>query len=86
MTQTRAPGRDGALARVRQADQEAADALAKAATARAEVAEPADNLVAYAMLPAGPRSIAIGCAGGKQRTVDRTTERHAVKERVFRRT
>ncbi|MGW2463742.1 hypothetical protein ACWC2M_32840, partial [Streptomyces sp. NPDC001761] len=23
-----------------------------------------DNLVSYAMLPAGPRSIAIGCAGG----------------------
>ncbi|MEU5869796.1 RNase adapter RapZ, partial [Nonomuraea sp. NPDC047529] len=30
-------------------------------------AELVDNLVAYAMLPAGPRSIAIGCAGGKHR-------------------
>ncbi|NEB94590.1 RapZ C-terminal domain-containing protein [Streptomyces bauhiniae] len=26
-----------------------------------------DNLVSYAMLPAGPRSIAIGCAGGRHR-------------------
>ncbi|MEV0537206.1 RNase adapter RapZ [Kitasatospora sp. NPDC050463] len=26
-----------------------------------------DNLVAYAMLPAGPRTIAIGCAGGRHR-------------------
>lgn len=26
-----------------------------------------DNLVAYAALPAGPTSIAIGCAGGKHR-------------------
>lgn len=26
-----------------------------------------DNLTAYALLPAGPRRIAIGCAGGKHR-------------------
>ncbi|MEU7745464.1 RNase adapter RapZ [Nonomuraea sp. NPDC049158] len=26
-----------------------------------------DNLVDYAMLPAGPRRIAVGCAGGKHR-------------------
>ncbi|MEU8364923.1 RNase adapter RapZ [Nonomuraea sp. NPDC048882] len=30
-------------------------------------AELLDNLAAYAELPAGPRSIAIGCAGGKHR-------------------
>ncbi|GAA4931685.1 hypothetical protein HD597_012899 [Nonomuraea thailandensis] len=30
-------------------------------------AELLDNLTAYAELPAGPRSIAIGCAGGKHR-------------------
>lgn len=32
-----------------------------------------DNMVAHALLPAGPRRIAIGCAGGKHRGVDRTT-------------
>ncbi|MFI7696978.1 hypothetical protein ACIBQ6_48475 [Nonomuraea sp. NPDC049655] len=30
-------------------------------------AEVVDTLVAYVMLPAGPRSIAIGCIGGKHR-------------------
>ncbi|MFE0776783.1 hypothetical protein [Streptomyces sp. NPDC058861] len=32
------------------------------------------NLADYADLPAGPRRIAIGCAGGKHRAVDRTKE------------
>ncbi|MER6103685.1 hypothetical protein ABT115_15505 [Streptomyces sp. NPDC001832] len=31
------------------------------------------NLADYAGLPAGPRRIAIGCAGGKHRPVDRTS-------------
>ncbi|MEU9313811.1 hypothetical protein [Streptomyces sp. NPDC048256] len=32
------------------------------------------NLADYTTLPAGPRRIAIGCAGGRHRGVDRTTE------------
>jgi len=42
------------------------------------------NLADYADLPAGPRRIAIGCAGGRHRAVDRTTERHAERERIPR--
>ncbi|WP_435842126.1 RapZ C-terminal domain-containing protein [Streptomyces hirsutus] len=34
------------------------------------------NLTDYADIPAGPRRIAIGCAGGRHRAVDRTTEGH----------
>ncbi|MGW4597033.1 RapZ C-terminal domain-containing protein [Streptomyces sp. NPDC004457] len=33
-----------------------------------------DNLADYADLPACPRRIAIGCAGGRHRFVDRTKE------------
>ncbi|AEY85312.1 hypothetical protein SHJG_0030 [Streptomyces hygroscopicus subsp. jinggangensis 5008] len=33
-----------------------------------------DNLADYADLPADPRRIAIGCAGGRHRSVDRTKE------------
>ncbi|GAA2211625.1 RNase adapter RapZ [Nonomuraea monospora] len=29
--------------------------------------EPIDNLVAYALVPTGPKVIALGCAGGKHR-------------------
>ncbi|WP_373465787.1 hypothetical protein [Streptomyces sp. V3I8] len=42
------------------------------------------NLTHYATLPAGPRRIAIGCAGGKRRVVDRTTEGHAGRVRIAR--
>ncbi|MFF8747200.1 hypothetical protein [Streptomyces californicus] len=38
--------------------------------ARELLANPAD----YATLPAGPSRIAIGCAGGRHRAVDRTKE------------
>lgn len=41
-----------------------------------------DNLTQDAALPAGPRRIAIGCAGAKHRVVDRTTGRHAGRERI----
>ncbi|XER99823.1 hypothetical protein HEP87_01115 [Streptomyces sp. S1D4-11] len=40
------------------------------------------NLTDYADLPAGPRRIAIGCAGDRHRDVDRTTGGHAGSERV----
>ncbi|WP_394816538.1 RapZ C-terminal domain-containing protein [Streptomyces lancefieldiae] len=42
------------------------------------------NLADYADLPAGPRRIAIGCAGGRHRGVDRTTARHAGDEHIPR--
>ncbi|WP_240496430.1 hypothetical protein [Streptomyces torulosus] len=42
------------------------------------------NLADYAPLPAGPRRIAIGCAGGRLRVVDRTTEGHAGPEHIPR--
>ncbi|WP_406368973.1 hypothetical protein [Streptomyces sp. NBC_01546] len=35
------------------------------------------NLANYAGLPAGPSHIAIGCAGGRHRAIDRTTGEHA---------
>lgn len=49
------------------------DAVLKTPGARELLA----NLADYATLPAGPRRIAIGCAGGKHRVVDRSTEGHA---------
>ncbi|GHG04529.1 hypothetical protein ACFFSH_34220 [Streptomyces filamentosus] len=42
------------------------------------------NLTDYANLPAGPHRIALGCAGGKHRSVDRTTEGRAGRERIPR--
>ncbi|MFJ9026505.1 hypothetical protein ACIRPU_42160 [Streptomyces sp. NPDC102259] len=44
--------------------------------------EPLANLAAYADLPAGPRRIAIGCAGGKHRVVDRTTGANRLRRPV----
>ncbi|MFE1265734.1 hypothetical protein ACFW5X_35200 [Streptomyces albogriseolus] len=40
------------------------------------------NLADYADLPAGPSRIALGCAGGRHRGVDRTTEEHAALNHV----
>ncbi|WP_438319414.1 RapZ C-terminal domain-containing protein (plasmid) [Streptomyces sp. HUAS TT3] len=40
------------------------------------------NLADYADLPAGPSHIVIGCAGGRHRVVDRTTEGHAGRMRI----
>ncbi|WP_436995833.1 hypothetical protein [Streptomyces sp. enrichment culture] len=42
------------------------------------------NLAHHADLPAAPRRIAIGCAGGRHRDVDRTTGRHAERRRIPR--
>jgi len=33
---------------------------------------------------AGPVTVAVGCAGGRHRVVDRTTERHAGREHIPR--
>ncbi|MEW5627227.1 hypothetical protein AB1388_11740 [Streptomyces hydrogenans] len=40
------------------------------------------NLTDYANIPASPRCIAIGCAGGKHRVVDRTTEGRSEREPI----